>query len=135
MKINPVNNQPLPQPQQTFRGRGLNNFVQVVTEKAPVTQYCRDFVLPQASKLEQIASKYGKPVRIAQLADEKLLVNVGTVSNVLDVKKLRVTDIPAAIINVIKGNAIAEERGVKKGLEYIELNSPEVVGSRLNILG
>ena len=36
----------------------------------------------------------------------------------------------------IRGNVIAEERGLKKGIEYIEINTPpEAVGSKLNIMG
>ncbi len=119
MNINAINNSPLPQPQQAFRGKAPQKFVQIITEQRPLSQYTRDFLLPQFAEISKIARKYGKPVRVAQLEGEKLLVNVGSLTKVIDANKTRSVDLPMVLSNLIKGNSIAEERGLQKGLSYI----------------
>ena len=121
MNINPINNTPVQQPQtqQAFRGKAPQKFVQIITEQRPVSQYTKDFLLPQFAEISKIARKYGKPVRVAQLEGEKLLVNVGSLTKVIDANKTRSVDLPMVLSNLIKGNAIAQEEGLQKGLSYI----------------
>ena len=116
MNIYAINNS---QTQQTFGAKTPQKFVQVITERRPLSQYTKDYLLPKFNEVANIAKDYGKPVRVAQLEGEKLLVNVGSLTKVVDVNKTRLNDIPKILTNMIKGNNIAEEEGLKKGLSYI----------------
>ena len=119
MNINAINNSPLPQPQQAFKGKAPQKFVQIITEQRPLSQYTKDYLLPKFNEVANLAREYGKPIRIAQLQGEKLLVNVGSLSKVIDASKTSVTNFPKVLSKMIKGNAIAEEKGLQKGLSYI----------------
>ena len=111
----------------------MKNFVQVVTEKRPLDNYTKEFILPEIKKVSKIAELHGKPVRIAQLEDNKLLANVGNTTGIVDLKTTPLEHIETTFRNLVRGNSIAEEQGYQKGIEYIELNAPEV-GSKLNVL-
>ena len=119
MNVNAINNQPLQQPQQAFRGKSPQKYIQVITEQRPLSQYTKDFLLPQFKEVINVARNYGKPIRVAQLEGEKLLVNVGSLSKVIDAKKTKVDEIPKVLSTLIKGDAIAKEQGLKEGLSYI----------------
>ena len=88
-------------------------------------------------EVENVAKNFNKQVKIAQSGDV-LLINSGTITSKFNPERLQnpEKDFAQNIINNIKGNLIAEERGLKKGIEYIEINKPqETVGSKLNIVG
>ncbi len=120
MNISSINSMPLPQHQQTFKGNVKQKFVQIITEQRPVSGYTRDYLLPKIKGLSKIAEQYGKPLRVAQLEGEKLLVNVGNLTKVVDASKTRLDDIPRILSNIIKANVVAEEKGLQKGLEKIK---------------
>ena len=98
----------------------------------------------------QKAKDYGRDVvKIAQNGD-MLLINSGNLTSAFKTEpvvaekmmhdKDLMNDVSKSLYDTfltnIKGNVIAEERGLKKGIEYIEINTPpETVGSKLNILG
>lgn len=98
----------------------------------------------------QKAKDYGRDVvKIAQNGD-MLLINTGNLTSAFKTEpanaekmmqdKELMNDVSKSLYDTfltnIKGNVIAEERGLKKGIEYIEINTPpETVGSKLNIMG
>ena len=98
----------------------------------------------------QKAKDYGRDVvKIAQNGD-MLLINTGNLTSAFKTEpanaekmmqdKELMNDVSKSLYDTfltnIKGNVIAEERGLKKGIEYIEINTPpETVGSKLNIVG
>lgn len=97
----------------------------------------------------QKAKDYGRDVvKIAQNGD-MLLINSGNLTSAFKTEpaiaekmmqdKELMNDVSKSLYDTfltnIKGNVIAEERGLKKGIEYIEINTPpETVGSKLNTL-
>ena len=98
----------------------------------------------------QKAKDYGRDVvKIAQNGD-MLLINSGNLTSVFktdtanaeramsneELLKDMSKSLYDAFLTNIKGNVIAEERSLKKGIEYIEINTPpEAMGSKLNIMG
>ena len=119
MNITAINNLPTPQPQQNFRGKAPQRFLEVITEKRPLSNYTTEHILPKFKEVIKAAKFYGKPVRVAQLEGEKLLVNVGNISKVVDANTTPLTEIPNVLSGIIKANNIAEERGLKAGLSYL----------------
>ena len=120
MNITPINNLPTPQPQQNFRGKAPQRLLEVITEKRPLSNYTEEYLLPQFGKVLKVAELYGKkPIRVAQLEGEKLLVNVGTLSKIIDSKKTSVEELPKVLTNLIKANAYAEESGLQAGFSYL----------------
>ncbi len=119
MNITAINNIPTPQPQQNFKGKAPQRLIEVITEKRPLSRYTQEHVLPQFDVVSKVAKNYGKPIKVAQLEGEKLLINVGNLTKVINTNETRVTDIPMILSNLIKANSIAEERGLEAGFSYL----------------
>ena len=119
MNINAINNQPLPQPQQAFKGKAPQKFVQIITEQRPISQYTNDYLLPKINEVADVVKSFGKPVKVAQLEGEKLLINIGSLTKIFDANKTSANDLPKTLIDMIKANNIAQKEGLKKGLSYI----------------
>ena len=123
MNISAIRNLPQPQPQiesqQSFRGKAPRKFLEVITEKRPLSNYTEEYLLPEIAKVIDIAKTYGKPVKVAQLKGEKLLVNVGTLTKVIDSNKTSVREFPKVLIDLIKANSYAEDCGLQAGLSYL----------------
>ena len=119
MNINTINNLPTPQPQIEFKGKVPQEYIQFITEKKPFSTYAQEHVLPQFNEVIKMAKNYRKPIKVAQLTNEKLLVNVGNLSKVIDANKTPITEIPMVLSNLIKANAVAEEKGLKAGFSYL----------------
>ena len=117
---------------------------------------CEEPAISLIEEAQQVAQNYGREVvKLAQSGD-MLLINSGNITssfklnpvlNAEEFKKLNeivpnqyLEDVSRSLLETfrtnVKGNVIAEERGLKKGIEYIEINKPqETVGSKLNIVG
>ena len=134
MNINSINNVPLPQPQQTFKGKPAQKFVQVITEQRPLSGYTKEYLLSKIKGLSKVVEQYGKPLRIAQLEGERLLVNVGNLTKVVDASTTRLDDIPKILRNMVKANAVAEEKGLQKGLEMIQTTKSANLGSSIRFM-
>ena len=126
-----------------------------------VGTYVEQLLSTCSKEVEQKAENFGKTVKLASSGDV-LLINSGNLTSTFNTNPyvkvggelIKTKDLPKGynpqlfdeivnerskvlldtIENNIKGNVIAEERGLKKGIEYIEINAPtEVFGSKLNI--
>ena len=96
------------------------------------------------NEVQKTAENYGRDiVKIAQSGD-MLLINSGSITSAFNtnpvIKPGEVEgDLSKSLYETfrtnIRANVIAEERGLKKGIEYIEISTPETVGSKLNIVG
>ena len=116
---------------------------------------CEEPAVSLIEEVQQVAQNYGRDViKLAQNGD-MLLINSGNITSSFKLPALNANgleksnvgivdqsfeDVSKSLLNTfktnIKGNVIAEERGLKKGIEYIEINKPqETVGSKLNIVG
>ena len=107
-----------------------------IKQVGELSTYSREMLNRCYGEVENLAKNFNKQVKIAQSGDV-LLVNSGSVTSTFNPEKLAnpSRDFGQGIMNNIKANVIAEERGLKKGIEYIEINTPpEIVGSKLNTL-
>ena len=116
---------------------------------------CEEPAVSLMEEVQQVAQNYGRDViKLAQNGD-MLLINSGNITSSFKLTALSADNMAKSNVGVvdqtfedlskslldtfktnIKGNVIAEERGLKKGIEYIEINTPpEAVGSKLNIVG
>ena len=108
-----------------------------IKEVGKLDTYANEMLNRCYAEVENYAKNFGRQVKIAQTGDT-LLVNSGSITSSFNPQKLGNPnrEFGQNIINNIRANTIAEERGLKKGIEYIEINTPkEVVGSNLNIMG
>ena len=111
--------------------------------KAPITRikqvgnldgYSTEMLNRCYGEVESFARNYGKQVMISQKKDS-ILVNSGPITSTFNIHKLENPDrdFGQNIINNIRANTIANEKGLKKGIEYLEINSPKV-GEKLNVV-
>ena len=112
--------------------------------KEPISVTKDGDVTKLIDSVSNYATNYGKDmVKVAQSGD-MLLINSGNITSTFKLNPSVKNDEPLgdmlkslndAFETNIRGNVIAEERGLKKGIEYIEINTPsETVGSKLNVL-
>ena len=124
MNINAINS--LNFSKQSFKGIN-DKFYKEITERRPLSENYQKYIRP-AIKQEVVktAQFYGKPVRIAQLEGEKLLINVGSITKLIDAGNSTPNRITSIIENLIRGNFIAEERGVNISNRFFKDNEPEL---------